>query len=859
MSYPVTHRRSLANARWAVVLGVLFGVNAPTAAQICAPAPGVKVPAAALRMVDDDRRAFQLSRSWVDRAGRNAAKSGAKALSGTFVVPLLPVMFANSAFPPFPPAALEQALFAAGTSESASPTVTQVYDEMSQGRLRVEGDVMDWTQLDRDDTWYEGTTSGLDNTDAHIGELIFSTLSARDGAVDFGRFDNDGPDGVPNSGDDDGYVDLAMFVHSEGGGECGSENIWSHRWTYRAWPRSGGAPFVTNDVRANGGPILIDDYAIVPGLGCDSQTVNDIGIFCHEIGHAFGLPDLYDLNGGGAGLGHWCLMASGNWNTPQTPAHMSAWCKQQLGWVETVIVEWRDTPLNVAPVVDEPVVYELPVREDRWRRRDDCPLKGTQSMTVGLFDAEPTARAWPVARGYGNAWRETVAREFAVSPGAGPVTIDFDYRVETEEAYDFVLVVVEVDGEENTMDVFNGHHDDRASYTVPPAWLGDSSKFTLKFRFTSDGSFSSEDGRVVVECAPFAFDDVVVQQAASLHRSDFEDHRDGWFAPRNERDNPVSEVFLIENRQRSGTDAALHGEGLAIYHVDRDVIRSQLGNTGGDDDRRARAIVLEEADGLGNLVAADGGRGDEGDLWPGLDASRFDAQSVPSSRSNSGRVTPVSVDQLSKAGAYVSCLVRAGDPAPRADGLEPGVVDLGATSGGVVHFELVGAGQVLPGARLRLVRSGRADLVLTTTWTDYHVVTAEAATASLADGIYDVVVENPDGQTAVLVSALAVDGGGPQTPTLPSALSLAQNYPNPFNPSTTLDFALSSEGDFRLDVYDERGRHVRRLDRGSRGAGYYQTQWDGLDDAGRTVASGLYFARLVAGGTAQQRKMMLIR
>ena len=62
---------------------------------------------------------------------------------------------------------------------------------------------------------------------------VDEALKLADADTDFSQYDNDGPDGVPNSGDDDGIVDLVALVHSESGGECiGSNNLWSHRWTY---------------------------------------------------------------------------------------------------------------------------------------------------------------------------------------------------------------------------------------------------------------------------------------------------------------------------------------------------------------------------------------------------------------------------------------------------------------------------------------------------------------------------------------------------------------------------------------------------------------------------------------------------
>ncbi len=78
---------------------------------------------------------------------------------------------------------------------------------------------------------------------ARTGEFIKELLDARDGSVDFGQYDNDGPDGVPNSGDDDGFVDLLCVMHSLPGAECGTypNNISSHTWSYSAWPASGDA------------------------------------------------------------------------------------------------------------------------------------------------------------------------------------------------------------------------------------------------------------------------------------------------------------------------------------------------------------------------------------------------------------------------------------------------------------------------------------------------------------------------------------------------------------------------------------------------------------------------------------------
>jgi len=91
-------------------------------------------------------------------------------------------------------------------------------------------------------------------------------------------------------------------------------------------------------------------------------------------------------------------------------------------------------------------------------------------------------------------------------------------------------------------------------------------------------------------------------------------------------------------------------------------------------------------------------------------------------------------------------------------------------------------------------------------------------------------------------------------------LHLEQNAPNPFFDSTTIPFALDDHGDVRLDVYSAGGAVVKTLETGSREAGvWYFAVWDGTNDGGERVASGVYFCRLKAGGVQLTRKMVLLR
>jgi hypothetical protein len=98
----------------------------------------------------------------------------------------------------------------------------------------------------------------------------------------------------------------------------------------------------------------------------------------------------------------------------------------------------------------------------------------------------------------------------------------------------------------------------------------------------------------------------------------------------------------------------------------------------------------------------------------------------------------------------------------------------------------------------------------------------------------------------------------------PARVFLAQNHPNPFNPVTAIRYGVPVSQDggrtlVSIDVFDVNGRHVRRLVHGAHAAGNHQALWDGRDDRGRGVGSGVYFDRLQTGAEILTRKMMLLK
>jgi hypothetical protein len=93
----------------------------------------------------------------------------------------------------------------------------------------------------------------------------------------------------------------------------------------------------------------------------------------------------------------------------------------------------------------------------------------------------------------------------------------------------------------------------------------------------------------------------------------------------------------------------------------------------------------------------------------------------------------------------------------------------------------------------------------------------------------------------------------------PTEFVLFQNYPNPFNPETVVRFYTPTATDAQCDIFNVLGRHVRSVKLGRVPAGPYQVRWDGRDDDGESVASGVYFYRLTTGDEVRTKKMLLLR
>jgi hypothetical protein len=88
---------------------------------------------------------------------------------------------------------------------------------------------------------------------------------------------------------------------------------------------------------------------------------------------------------------------------------------------------------------------------------------------------------------------------------------------------------------------------------------------------------------------------------------------------------------------------------------------------------------------------------------------------------------------------------------------------------------------------------------------------------------------------------------------------LYQNRPNPFNPTTTIQFSLAQEGPVRIKIYDVTGKRVKTLVDRTMEAGLHTLSWDGTNDEGNPLGSGVYWSQMTAGSHVSNKKMIVLK
>ncbi|MBC8190803.1 MAG: T9SS type A sorting domain-containing protein [Candidatus Marinimicrobia bacterium] len=132
----------------------------------------------------------------------------------------------------------------------------------------------------------------------------------------------------------------------------------------------------------------------------------------------------------------------------------------------------------------------------------------------------------------------------------------------------------------------------------------------------------------------------------------------------------------------------------------------------------------------------------------------------------------------------------------------------------------------------------------------------ENATGALDFDVEGLIISGPGGVEIVAECLVSIIDIGLPAPT---EFSLKQNYPNPFNPTTNIRYDLAEKGNAHLVIYNMLGQEVRSLVNGSQDAGRYEVIWNGLDNSGQPVATGIYIYHLQAGSYSNTIKMAYIK
>jgi agmatine deiminase len=144
---------------------------------------------------------------------------------------------------------------------------------------------------------------------------------------------------------------------------------------------------------------------------------------------------------------------------------------------------------------------------------------------------------------------------------------------------------------------------------------------------------------------------------------------------------------------------------------------------------------------------------------------------------------------------------------------------------------------------------------------NYEVINYQIDAATLTDGIYtcDIIITGNAVSDLIIPVTLTVDGTSSHDNDIQENIQLLSNYPNPFNPETKIKYQVKNDSEVSIKIINMKGQIIRNLVNRHLEAGVYYQTWDGKDDAGSRVASGLYFYKLVTDKYQITEKMLLLK
>ncbi|RPI54007.1 MAG: M6 family metalloprotease domain-containing protein, partial [Chloroflexi bacterium] len=221
-------------------------------------------------------------------------------------------------------------------------SLNDYYDQVSYGQMDIVTvnlpSAIDWCTMALPYSFYVDEEYGWGGYPNNAQKLAEDAVVMANSLVDFSQYDND----------DDGWVDTVFIIHAGRGAEfTGSEDdIWSHSWNTL------NAPLVDG--------VMVGSYTTEPEYWVLANDMT-VGVFAHELGHALGLPDLYDYGHDSNGIGDWSLMAGGSWNGVHgdSPAFLDAWSRVELGFSSLTNVLSNTLAASIPAAETSPTVFRL--------------------------------------------------------------------------------------------------------------------------------------------------------------------------------------------------------------------------------------------------------------------------------------------------------------------------------------------------------------------------------------------------------------------------------------------------------------------------------------------------------------------
>ncbi|MFI5220747.1 MAG: M6 family metalloprotease domain-containing protein [Bacteroidia bacterium] len=207
------------------------------------------------------------------------------------------------------------------------------YLKTSYGRLNLTVDVYGWYKATNGYLYYKSNSTAL------LQRAVFCADSA---GVDFSQYD----------GDNDGYLDAVMVLHSGiGAEEQSAPNANNYIWSFRStW---NGSPTYNHGKR-------VWAYDMFPETRFSTGSMIGIGVMTHEFGHILDLPDLYSTQYTNEGVGDYANMSGGPWlNSEHSPCLHDAWSRMQLGWLNPTVINTPGTYTTAKFVADSNFAFRI--------------------------------------------------------------------------------------------------------------------------------------------------------------------------------------------------------------------------------------------------------------------------------------------------------------------------------------------------------------------------------------------------------------------------------------------------------------------------------------------------------------------